>query len=578
MGIRTIVTRTGKGSALTWDEMDGNLTGLDTDLSTVENELQSKAPLNSPTFTGIPSAPTANPGTNTTQIATTAFVQNAISSVSGITDHSALDNLDYASSGHTGFAASTDSRFPSADEKDALQGTYATPSNSNRYVTDADPRMTDSRDPNPHASTHASGSSDPISPEDIGAAPINSPSFTGTPTAPTPASGTNSTIIATTAFVQTEISNINFPVSFGTISARNSLGGLIGSIIAGASSDTFTFKEGSNITLSFSGSELVISSTASGGTTDHASLSNLDYSNSGHTGFASSTDLTNHTSNTSIHFTESSINHNNIQNIGTYSHTQLDNHVDTTSIHFAETDIDHNNIQNIGTNTHAQIDSHISDSSIHYVESSIDHNNIQNIGTYSHATIDLHIDNQNNPHSVTATQVGKDTAQWNADRILGVPVDDTNKADGNVLAYDSASGSIVYATPSGGSGGGLYEYTAASYSNCFIVASGPGVDFTWTDGTPQVGAFTIPAGVTLYQATFRFTSNGQRVEVVCHPGNSSDLTFRYPSVTIWNASADPRVIESFAVRKDSTVHDRIWWVGSSNGAEYVVNLITSVSG
>lgn len=37
-------------------------------------ELDKKAPTNSPTFTGIPAAPTAAPGTNTTQIATTAFV------------------------------------------------------------------------------------------------------------------------------------------------------------------------------------------------------------------------------------------------------------------------------------------------------------------------------------------------------------------------------------------------------------------------------------------------------------------------------------------------------------------------
>jgi microcystin-dependent protein len=36
--------------------------------------LTEKAPINAPTFTGIPAAPTASVGTNTTQIATTAFV------------------------------------------------------------------------------------------------------------------------------------------------------------------------------------------------------------------------------------------------------------------------------------------------------------------------------------------------------------------------------------------------------------------------------------------------------------------------------------------------------------------------
>jgi len=39
------------------------------------------APLASPTFTGTPAAPTASPGTNTTQLATTAFVTAALQAV-----------------------------------------------------------------------------------------------------------------------------------------------------------------------------------------------------------------------------------------------------------------------------------------------------------------------------------------------------------------------------------------------------------------------------------------------------------------------------------------------------------------
>lgn len=44
--------------------------------------LNLKAPLASPTFTGTPKAPTAAAGTNNTQIATTAFVANAIAAIS----------------------------------------------------------------------------------------------------------------------------------------------------------------------------------------------------------------------------------------------------------------------------------------------------------------------------------------------------------------------------------------------------------------------------------------------------------------------------------------------------------------
>jgi cytoskeletal protein CcmA (bactofilin family) len=46
--------------------------------------LSGVAPLNSPTFTGTPLAPTAGSGTNNTQVATTAFVSQAIANLTGI--------------------------------------------------------------------------------------------------------------------------------------------------------------------------------------------------------------------------------------------------------------------------------------------------------------------------------------------------------------------------------------------------------------------------------------------------------------------------------------------------------------
>lgn len=46
--------------------------------SAIQTQLNNKAALDSPTFTGIPKAPTASAGTNTTQIATTAYVYTAI--------------------------------------------------------------------------------------------------------------------------------------------------------------------------------------------------------------------------------------------------------------------------------------------------------------------------------------------------------------------------------------------------------------------------------------------------------------------------------------------------------------------
>lgn len=66
----TIITRAGKGSALSWAEADANFTNLNTD----------KAETASPTFTGTPLAPTAAVGTNTTQVATTAYTKAEIAS------------------------------------------------------------------------------------------------------------------------------------------------------------------------------------------------------------------------------------------------------------------------------------------------------------------------------------------------------------------------------------------------------------------------------------------------------------------------------------------------------------------
>jgi hypothetical protein len=52
-----------------------NVTGAVTVTQTQINDVVNKAPIASPTFTGVPAGPTASSSTNTTQLATTAFVQ-----------------------------------------------------------------------------------------------------------------------------------------------------------------------------------------------------------------------------------------------------------------------------------------------------------------------------------------------------------------------------------------------------------------------------------------------------------------------------------------------------------------------
>ena len=53
-------------------------TEIDVEYNAIATAITSKADTNSPTFTGTPLAPTANSGTNNTQLATTAFVTTAV--------------------------------------------------------------------------------------------------------------------------------------------------------------------------------------------------------------------------------------------------------------------------------------------------------------------------------------------------------------------------------------------------------------------------------------------------------------------------------------------------------------------
>lgn len=68
-----------------------------------------------------------------------------------------LPALEFGTTSGTA-AEGNDGRIPSQDENDALQGTSGTPSNGNRYVTDADARNTNSRTPTGSAGGDLTGS------------------------------------------------------------------------------------------------------------------------------------------------------------------------------------------------------------------------------------------------------------------------------------------------------------------------------------------------------------------------------------------------------------------------------------
>lgn len=130
-----------------------------TTLSHLTTSLSIYAPLTSPAFTGVPTGPTASGGTNTTQFATTAFVQAALPSLSG----------------YAPLASPTFTGIPSGPT--ASGGTNTTQFATTAFVQAAIPSLT-------------------------GYAPLASPTFTGVPAVPTATGGTNTTQAASTAFVQ----------------------------------------------------------------------------------------------------------------------------------------------------------------------------------------------------------------------------------------------------------------------------------------------------------------------------------------------------------------------------------------
>jgi hypothetical protein len=164
------------------------------------------APLASPALTGVPTAPTATLGTNTTQIATTAFVlANApaapVTSVAGRTGAITLANTDISGLGTMSTATAAD--YSTTTVANGLY--YPLSSNPAGYLTSA-----------PVTSVAGRTGAVTLAVADVsGAAPLASPTFSGTPSLPTGTTAVtqtladNSTKLATTAYVDGSIPSNN---------------------------------------------------------------------------------------------------------------------------------------------------------------------------------------------------------------------------------------------------------------------------------------------------------------------------------------------------------------------------------
>jgi len=192
------------GVVTSFNSRTGAITFLASDISGVGGAL-----LASPTFTGVPSAPTATPGTSTNQLATTAFVASAIAgsgvtSFNGRTGAVTLTNSDITTAltyTPANIASPAFTGTPTAPT--ATVGTNNTQLATTAFVTSAIAASAGVTSFNSRTGAITFEASDITG---AGGALLASPALTGVPTAPTATSGTNTTQVATTAFVTAAVS------------------------------------------------------------------------------------------------------------------------------------------------------------------------------------------------------------------------------------------------------------------------------------------------------------------------------------------------------------------------------------
>jgi len=188
------------------------------------------APLASPVFTGVPAGPTAAAGTSTTQLATTQFVASAIAGLTGVNSFNGRSGVVTLTSGDlTGaggallaspsFTGNPSAPTPPAGDNDTSIATTA-------FVTAAINTAVSGIESGVTSFNGRTGAVT-LNTNDISAAgglTNPSPGLTGTPTAPTAAPGTNTTQLATTAFVEAAIAaNPGGVTSFNTRTGAVSL-------------------------------------------------------------------------------------------------------------------------------------------------------------------------------------------------------------------------------------------------------------------------------------------------------------------------------------------------------------------
>lgn len=180
---------------------------------TVAVDTATIAPLASPALSGIPTAPTAAAGTNTTQIATTAFVSTAVSnlvdSAPGTLD--TLNELAAALADDPSFATTITNQI--AGKQDVVSGVSSTEIGYLDGVTSAIQTQLNGKAASSH--THAQSDITNLTTDLAAKAPLASPTFTGTVVLPSTTSigDVSATELGyldgVTSSIQTQINNIS---------------------------------------------------------------------------------------------------------------------------------------------------------------------------------------------------------------------------------------------------------------------------------------------------------------------------------------------------------------------------------
>lgn len=134
------------------------------------------------------------------------------------------------------------------------------------------------------------------------------------------------------------------------LDVTGTISGSVATTLIGLTDTPATYDSGKYLRSTASGTEWA---TVSGGTTNHSTLSNLDYASSGHTGFqpagdyATNADLTTASGNIVSQIPTDYYTQGQVDTISGAINTDLTDHTSDATIHFTEASIDHSAIDNL---------------------------------------------------------------------------------------------------------------------------------------------------------------------------------------------------------------------------------------